>query len=155
MEIRALTHTLWPLSSQLSQLANKLHYTFAQQRLATRQTDLGDPHPHEHAHHAQIIRERQVCVERAFISRAAVNTLIVAAIGDGDPQIGYGATEFVGKSQALGSWLLAVSFWLAFGGLLTPVELGAKSQDLKAVDGKDTDRRDNPGGCCLSNALLA
>jgi len=39
-------------------------------------------------------------------------------------------------------------------GVLARVELTAKSQELKAVVEKKTNRRDHPGGCFLSNALL-
>ena len=65
--------------------------------------NLRDPHAHEHARHAQIIRERQIAIERAFIPRPAIHTLVVAAIRNGNPQVGDGAPEFVGKERALAS----------------------------------------------------
>src|SRR5579871_3174759 len=79
----------------LRQLPHKLHYPVAQQRLPARQAHFRDPHPHQNSRHPQIIRKRQVSVERAFVSRAAVHTLVVTAVGDGNPQVGDAAPEFV------------------------------------------------------------
>ena len=85
--------------AEFRQVAHKLHDAFAQQRLSAGETDFGDPQADQHARHAQVVVERQVPVERAFISRAAVDTLVVATIRDGDAQIGDGAPEFVVKSS--------------------------------------------------------
>ena len=71
----------------------------AQQRLAACETNLRDAHANEHARHAQVVGEGQISVQRAFIARPAIDTLVVAAVGDGDPQIGDGAAEFVVKKQ--------------------------------------------------------
>ena len=76
--------------------AHELDYALAQQRLAAGEANFRDPHADQHPRHAQIIGERQVAVERAFVAGAAIDTLVIAAIGDGDPQVGDGAAEFVG-----------------------------------------------------------
>ena len=86
--------------AQLGQLADEIDHALAQQRLAAGDADLLDSKPDQHARHAQIVGKRQVAVERALVPGAAVNTLVVAAIGDRDPQIGDGAAEFVGESHA-------------------------------------------------------
>ena len=86
--------------AQLGQLADEFDYALAQQRLAAGDADLLDSESGKHARHAQVVGKRQIAVERAFVPRAAVDTLVVAAIGDGDPQIGDGAAEFVGKKHS-------------------------------------------------------
>ena len=83
--------------AELREVANEIHYAFAQKRLAAGEAYLGDAHPNQHARHAQIVGERQVAIERALIAGAAIDTLVVAAVGDGDPQVGDGAAEFVSK----------------------------------------------------------
>src|SRR5246127_4027330 len=90
---------LEPLRPQLRQLAHELYDAMTQQRFAAGKSNLGDTHSHQHPSHAQIIREGKIPVERAFISGAAIDTLVIAAIGDGDPQIGNRAPEFVVKSS--------------------------------------------------------
>ena len=88
-------------SAQLRQVTDELHNAVAQQWLAASQANLGDPHPDQHASHAQVIGKRQITVESAFVARAAIDTLVIAAVGDGDPQVGDGAAEFVGEKQPL------------------------------------------------------
>src|SRR5271155_2123825 len=85
--------------AELGEVANEIDDAFSQQRLAAGEANLGDAHPDQHARHAQVIRERQISVERAFVSGAAIDTLVVAAVGNGDPQIGDRAAEFVGKGH--------------------------------------------------------
>ena len=92
--------------AELGQLADELDDAFAQEWLAAGESNLGDAHPDQHARHAQVICERQVAVERAFVAGAAIDTLVVAAVGDGDPQVGDGTAEFVGERQDLRSWPL-------------------------------------------------
>ena len=92
--------------AQLSEVANKLHDALAQQRLAAGQANLGDAEANQDARHAQIIGEGQVGVERALVTGAAVDALVVAAVGDGDPQVGDGAAEFVGEEHE--SWSFVV-----------------------------------------------
>src|SRR5271170_418977 len=81
--------------SELREVANEIDNAFSQQRLAAGEANLGDAHPYQHARHAQVVCEGQVAVECAFVSGAAIDTLVVAAVGDGDPQVGDGAAEFV------------------------------------------------------------
>jgi hypothetical protein len=88
---------------ELAQLTDKANNAIAQQGLAAGEPDLGDTHAHQHAGHSQIIRKRQITVERTFISSAAIYTLVVAAVGDGNPQVSNRAAEFVMKlHSALG-----------------------------------------------------
>jgi len=84
----------------LRQLSHKPDYSVAQQRLSAGDSNFLDPHPSEDARHAQVVREWQIAVESAFIAGAAIDTLVVATIGDRNPQIGDGAAEFVGKKHA-------------------------------------------------------
>jgi hypothetical protein len=51
--------------------------------------------------HAQVVGKRQIAVERPFISCATVDTLVVAAIRNRDPEIGDGTSEFVAENQLL------------------------------------------------------
>jgi hypothetical protein len=87
------------LGSQLRELAHELDYAFAQERLAAGEADFRDPHADQHARHAEVIVEGKIAVERAFVAGAAVDTLVVAAVGDGDPQVGDAASEFVGEER--------------------------------------------------------
>src|ERR1700693_434403 len=82
------------------QLSDEIHNSPAQQRFAAGNAYLVDTERSENTCHAEVVCKRQVTVERALISGATVNTLIVAAIGDGDSQIGDCAAEFVGKQHA-------------------------------------------------------
>ena len=86
-----------PCGRSFRQLAHKLDNTLPQKRLSARNANFRDPEGHQHARHPQIIRKWQLAVNRAFISSAAINTLVITAISNRDPQIGYGAAEFVGK----------------------------------------------------------
>ena len=86
--------------AQLGQLADEIDHALAQQRLAAGDADFLDSKSDQHARHAQIVGKRQIAVERALVPGAAVNTLVVAAVGDRDPQIGDGAAEFVGERHS-------------------------------------------------------
>ena len=81
--------------------AHKINNPLPQQRLPARQPYLRDSQRNHHARHAQIIVKRQLSIKRAFVARPAIDTLVVAAVSDRDPQIGDGAAEFVGKRQLL------------------------------------------------------
>ena len=85
--------------AQLSEVANKLHDALAQQRLAAGQANLGDAEANQDARHAQIIVEWEFRVGSSVGAGAAVNTLIVAAVGNRNPQVVDGAPEMVGKRQ--------------------------------------------------------
>src|SRR5581483_4345242 len=93
-------------SMQLRDIAHEVHDAIAQQRLASGDADLIDPKRDQHTRHAQVVGKRQVGIHRPVVASAAINTLIVAVIGDRDPQIANGAPEFVGKrhlASALGT----------------------------------------------------
>src|SRR4051812_46994014 len=83
----------------LRQLADELDHAMPEQRLATRDANLLYSLRHEQSHHTQVIRHWQVGIDRALIPRPAVDTLIVAAVGDRDPQIGDGAAVLVAKTH--------------------------------------------------------
>src|ERR1700687_3399816 len=83
-------------SAQLGQLADETHCALAQQRFAASDPYFTDSKPGENPRHAQIVGERQVTVERTFVSGAAVNAFIVATVRHRDAEIGDGAAGFVG-----------------------------------------------------------
>ena len=89
---------------ELRQLANEIDNAIAQQRFASREPNFCDAHADQHARHAQVILEGQVAVERAFVTRPAVDTFVVAAVGDGDSQVSDGAAEFVGEGHGAGGF---------------------------------------------------
>ena len=71
--------------------------------------NLLDPQSSQHPRHAQVVGKWQIAVERALIAGAAIHALVVAAVGDRDPQIGDGAAEFVGKAgTCLVRWLVGI-----------------------------------------------
>src|SRR5581483_8434608 len=82
--------------TQLRQIANEFDKTIAQQRLAPGQSNLPDTQSGEDPRHSQIVRERQVAIEGAFVPGAAVDALVVATICDRNPQIRDLAAEFIG-----------------------------------------------------------
>ena len=59
--------------------------------------DFLDPEGRKDSGHAQVIFEGQIAIKRALIPGAAINTPVVAAIRDRDPQVGDGAAEFVSE----------------------------------------------------------
>src|SRR6516164_9871841 len=85
----------------LPQLAHHVEDAFAQQRLAASQPDFGNPQRNEEPSDAQIIPDWHFGKLRAISARAAVDTLVIAAVGDGDPQIADAPSEFVGKEHAI------------------------------------------------------
>jgi hypothetical protein len=88
-------------SPEHCEIADVLNNASAQQRLTAGETNLRDPQRNQHARHSQIIGKRQFPVKRAFITGPAIDALVVAAVRDGNPQVGYGAAEFVGEKQLL------------------------------------------------------
>jgi hypothetical protein len=88
-------------SAEHSEIANVVNNASAQQGLTAGETNLCDSHSHQNARHAQIIGKRQFPIKRAFISSPAINAFVITAVGDGNPQVGYGAAEFVGEKQLL------------------------------------------------------
>jgi hypothetical protein len=87
------------LRAQIRQFANEVDDALAEQRLAAGQPNLRDSHADKNARHAQVVVEGKVAVERAFVPRAAVHTLVVAAVRNGDPEVSDGTAEFVVKSS--------------------------------------------------------
>src|SRR5437764_12365381 len=78
----------------------------AQERLTTGDAHLFDALRDEQPHHAQIIRHGQIGVNSSFIPGPAVDTLVVTAVGDRDPQIGDGAAVLVSEADCVfSSWL--------------------------------------------------
>src|SRR5438105_1992752 len=68
-----------------SSLANEIHYAFAQQRLAPGDANLGDAQARQHSSHSQVVRERQVAIQSAFVAGAAVDALVITAVRDRNP----------------------------------------------------------------------
>src|SRR5581483_11574220 len=97
---------LSPRWLKFRQLAHKFHNAVAKQRLAAGQANLCNAHADEHPRHPQVIRKGQIAIERTLVPCPAVDTLIVAAIGDGNPQVGDGASEFVVKGS---HWRVAIT----------------------------------------------
>ena len=91
--------------TQLGQFPNEINHAAAQEWLTPGKADFLDPERRQYSRHAQIVGKRQVAVQRAFVARTTVDTLVVTAIRNRDPQVGDGAAEFVGEGQ-----LLAPSF---------------------------------------------
>jgi hypothetical protein len=87
--------------AQLSKLADEIHNTSAQKRLPSGEANFFDPQRNQNPRHAEIFGKVQVAIEGAFVAGAAVDTTIVASVGDGNPQVGNAAPEFVGKRQFL------------------------------------------------------
>src|SRR5262249_28452594 len=87
-------------SAQPGQFADKFDNTLPQQRFTAGDANFLDPEADQHAGHPQVVGKWKIAVERTFVPGAAVNTLVVAAIGNGNPQIGDRAAEFVGKKHA-------------------------------------------------------
>ena len=78
------------------QLAHHVDQAAAQQRLAAGETDLGDAQADEDTRHAQVVGDGHLRKLRPVAARAAIDALVVAAIGDGDPQIADAPAVFVG-----------------------------------------------------------
>jgi hypothetical protein len=85
--------------AQLRKFPYEINDSIAQQRFSSGETDFLDPERRKYSSHAQVIGKGQLTVQRAFIPRAAIDTPVVAAIRDRDPQIGNRASEFVREKQ--------------------------------------------------------
>src|SRR5262249_47149910 len=72
--------------AKVGQLADKVHQAVAQQRFTACDPHFFNSKADKDLYHAEIICKRQVCVERAFISGAAINTAVIAAVRDADPK---------------------------------------------------------------------
>jgi len=78
--------------SPACEFADNLWKIAAQQRFAARQPDLFDAQRNEDADEAEVILSGQLSILGAFLAGAAVDALVVAAVGDGDAQVGDDAT---------------------------------------------------------------
>src|SRR3954447_2992443 len=81
--------------AELRQFPHEVHNALAQQWLSPRQAELGDAHAYKNSSHSQVVREWKLAIDCPFVPSAAVHTSVVAAVRDGDPQVGDGAPEFV------------------------------------------------------------
>ena len=88
--------------AQLGELGDHLHQAGAQQRFAAGEADLLDAERDQDPHHAQVVGDGQLGILRAFVAGAAVDALVVAAVGDGDAQVGDGPAEGVAQARAVG-----------------------------------------------------
>src|SRR5664280_3204500 len=88
-------------ASDVYKRQDHLHQALAQQRLAAGETDLRDPQPDEDARHPQVISNRHLGKLRAVGARAAIDAPVVAAIGDGYPQVADAPSEFVDEEHAV------------------------------------------------------
>src|SRR5262249_36207230 len=77
----------------------EIDQTVAQQRLTAGQAHFFDAQANKDADQPQIVGEGKLGVERAFIAGAAVDTAVIAAVGDADPQIGNVPPVFVAKAH--------------------------------------------------------
>ena len=84
--------------AHLCQLTDHLDEAVAKQRLAAGQPDLFDAQRDEDADHAQVVCDGELGVLRALVAGAAVDALVVAAVGDGDAKIGDGAAVAVAQA---------------------------------------------------------
>src|ERR1700682_5085637 len=84
-------------SSEARQLAHEFDHATAQQWLSTSYADFFDSEADQHSRHAQVVAEGQIAEQRALVSGAAVNTLVIATVGDRNPEVSDGAAEFVGE----------------------------------------------------------
>src|SRR5579864_3589267 len=87
--------------AQLSEIADKIHQTITQQRLAAGEPDFLDAGLNEDPHQAQVVSKRQFRILRAFITGAAVDALVIAAVRDADAQVSDKTSVFVLKPHRL------------------------------------------------------
>src|SRR5579864_7853561 len=87
--------------AQLSQITNKIHQAVAQQRLAAGEPDFLDAGLNEDPHQAQVVSKGQFRILRAFITGAAVDALVIAAVRDADAEVSDKAPVFVLKPHKL------------------------------------------------------
>src|SRR5215510_423014 len=85
--------------TKLCQFAYEIHQAVAQQRLAAGKPYFLNAKMDENLYQPQVIGKRQVRVERAFVSRAAVDTLVIAAVGDADAEVSDKASVFVAQAH--------------------------------------------------------
>lgn len=84
---------------ELRQFADEIDQAMAQQRLTARKAHLLNAQPDKNSNHAQVIGKGQIRIKRAFIPGPAVDALVIAAVGDTDPEIGDKPPVFVAKAH--------------------------------------------------------
>src|SRR4051812_3727014 len=87
-------------SAKLVQFANEIGKTLSQQRFATRQPNFLDSKRNEHTRHTQVVFDWQLGILRAVVAGSAIDAAVVAAIGDGDTQVGNAAAVLVEQARA-------------------------------------------------------
>jgi hypothetical protein len=90
--------------AQLGDLTDERREVAAEQRFAAGKPHLLDAERDEDADDAQVIGERQLAVLGAIGASAAVDTAVVAAVCDGDAQVGDGAAVAVGQAPGVLQW---------------------------------------------------
>jgi hypothetical protein len=86
--------------TKLGELGDHLDEACAQEGFAAGEADFLDAEGDQDADHAEVVGDGQLAVLRALVAGAAVDALVVAAVGDGDTQVGDGAA--VGVAEARG-----------------------------------------------------
>ena len=70
----------------------------AEQGFAAGEANFFDAERDHEADHADVVGDGEFGVLRAFVAGAAVDALVVAAVGDGDAEVGDGAAEGVAQA---------------------------------------------------------
>ena len=83
--------------AQTRQLLDQLSQPAAQQRLAAGEADLLDSQADKELDEAEVFVDAQFGILRAHFACAAVNALVVAAVGDGDAEIVDDAPVAIGQ----------------------------------------------------------
>jgi len=83
-------------------LPDHVHQAAAQQRFAAGEPDLGDAQVDKQADDAQVVCNGEFGVLRADFAGAAVDTLVVTPVGDGDTQIVDHAAVAIGEARICG-----------------------------------------------------
>jgi hypothetical protein len=73
--------------AQAGELADKIDEAAAQQRLAASEANFGDAERDEETDEAEVLVDAEFGILCADFPGSAVNTLVVAAVGDGDAQV--------------------------------------------------------------------
>jgi hypothetical protein len=73
--------------AKAGEFTDEIDEAAAQERLAAGEADLGDAEGDEKADEAEVLLNAKLGILRANFPSAAVDTLIVAAVGDGDAQV--------------------------------------------------------------------
>jgi hypothetical protein len=85
--------------ADLGKLPNEVDEASPEERFASGEANLLDAEGDKEADDAEVVGDGELVVKSAFITGAAVNTTVVAAVGDGDAKVGDGATEAVAQTK--------------------------------------------------------